>query len=681
MGHRTRPAPRLGSPAARRGNGGSAAQAQHLTAELVGRYRDDRPPFSALALHTDTSSTTAIANDYGVQEVFARQTAAHGRPGDVLLLLSTSGASANLLSAADRAHRLGMTVWALTGRSPTRCNSARKRRCASTPWPPPSRNSTWSRCTCSARPSTGRWSAGRPARRGADGTPDSDGKPGTDGRPGVVGRLVGRARTVGRTRPAGPSPRGRGRHDRHPDTLVVVGDALLDHDLCGRAERLAPDAPVPVVHGTRRSPPRRRGPRRLPRGGRRTPRHPGHRPRLRPRQRHPARAAGGPGPPGRDPLEGTLASKTRVLAGDRPLLRLDDGEGRAREAVPRAVAAVAAAGESSSPTTAGAPPTSCGTRWPHGGPRRLGPPCARRPRCPASASSPLRPGGPRLRPAAGRGRRGGGGDAAGLRTAARDARTLVRAWRAQAVAVTLGDRGALLSHGETPLLVPTPAAATGDPCGAGDRFAAAAAGLLADGTLTEAAVQAAVHAATRYVAEGGARAVAVPDRPETPAQAPADGDTTADALRTAARVRAAGGTVVAAGGCFDLLHAGHVALLQAARRAGDCLIVCLNSDDSVRRRKGDGRPGAGRRPGTGAARPGVRGRRRRLRRGHPERLLGELRPHIWAKGGDYARTRLPEQPLVESWGGQVLLLPYLDGRSTTVLARRAALTPTAGDGE
>lgn len=100
------------------GNGGSAAQAQHLTAELVGRYRDDRPPFSALALHSDTSSTTAIANDYGVQEVFARQTLAHGRAGDVLMLLSTSGASANLLAAADAAHRLGMTAWSLTGPAP-----------------------------------------------------------------------------------------------------------------------------------------------------------------------------------------------------------------------------------------------------------------------------------------------------------------------------------------------------------------------------------------------------------------------------------------------------------------------------------------------------------------------------------------------------------------------------------
>jgi D-sedoheptulose 7-phosphate isomerase len=100
------------------GNGGSAAQAQHLTAELVGRYHDDRPAFSALALHADTSSTTAIANDYGVQEVFARQVGAHGRPGDVLVLLSTSGASANLLSAAGAARAAGVTVWALTGPAP-----------------------------------------------------------------------------------------------------------------------------------------------------------------------------------------------------------------------------------------------------------------------------------------------------------------------------------------------------------------------------------------------------------------------------------------------------------------------------------------------------------------------------------------------------------------------------------
>jgi len=76
------------------GNGGSAAQAQHPTAELVGRYRDERPANSAIALHVETSSLTAIGNDYGFGQVFARQVEAHGRPGDVLVLLSASGSSA-----------------------------------------------------------------------------------------------------------------------------------------------------------------------------------------------------------------------------------------------------------------------------------------------------------------------------------------------------------------------------------------------------------------------------------------------------------------------------------------------------------------------------------------------------------------------------------------------------------
>jgi D-sedoheptulose 7-phosphate isomerase len=100
------------------GNGGSAAEAQHLTAELVGRFRDDRPAYSALALHAETSSFTAIVNDYGSNEAFARQVEAHGRPGDVLLLLSTSGRSPNVLQAADRARSRGLHTWALTGPAP-----------------------------------------------------------------------------------------------------------------------------------------------------------------------------------------------------------------------------------------------------------------------------------------------------------------------------------------------------------------------------------------------------------------------------------------------------------------------------------------------------------------------------------------------------------------------------------
>jgi D-sedoheptulose 7-phosphate isomerase len=97
------------------GNGGSASQAQHLTSELVGRYRDDRPPFSAIALCTEGSALTAIGNDYGPGEVFARQVRGHGREGDVLVALSTSGRSANVLAAVDAAAVLGMHTLALTG--------------------------------------------------------------------------------------------------------------------------------------------------------------------------------------------------------------------------------------------------------------------------------------------------------------------------------------------------------------------------------------------------------------------------------------------------------------------------------------------------------------------------------------------------------------------------------------
>jgi D-sedoheptulose 7-phosphate isomerase len=100
------------------GNGGSAAQAQHLTAELVGRYHHERRPLSAICLSAETSTLTAVVNDYPPEELFARQVEAHGRPGDVLVLLSTSGTSPNVLAAARRGRECGLTVWGLTGRAP-----------------------------------------------------------------------------------------------------------------------------------------------------------------------------------------------------------------------------------------------------------------------------------------------------------------------------------------------------------------------------------------------------------------------------------------------------------------------------------------------------------------------------------------------------------------------------------
>ena len=100
------------------GNGGSAAHAQHLTAELVGRYHGERDPLSAICLHADTSSLTAICNDYGLEEAFARQARAHGRPGDVLMAISTSGQSKNVLAAVRAARDCGLDTWALTGPAP-----------------------------------------------------------------------------------------------------------------------------------------------------------------------------------------------------------------------------------------------------------------------------------------------------------------------------------------------------------------------------------------------------------------------------------------------------------------------------------------------------------------------------------------------------------------------------------
>ncbi|MDG4780471.1 PfkB family carbohydrate kinase [Micromonospora sp. WMMD961] len=276
-----------------------------------------------------------------------------------------------------------------------------------------------------------------------------------------------------------------------------------------------------------------------------------------------------------------------------------------------------------------------------------------------------------------------------LATASRGAQGLRRRWRAGAVAVTLGGDGALLCHaGSTPLVVPTPGSAEGDTCGAGDRFAAAASLALAEGALVSEAVQAAVAEASRFVAGGGVAAAlpadlaparSAPARnapralPRGVAVSPAGDRVGVAAVATLLQeVRAAGGTVVATGGCFDLLHAGHVATLQAARQLGDCLIVCLNSDASVAGLKGPERPVMS------------EGDRSRVLSAlscvdavlvfdepTPDAALSWVRPDVWVKGGDYATgggddaTTLPEAEVLRRWGGNTVVVPYLDGRSTT----------------
>ncbi|MHC6594987.1 PfkB family carbohydrate kinase [Arthrobacter sp. C152] len=257
--------------------------------------------------------------------------------------------------------------------------------------------------------------------------------------------------------------------------------------------------------------------------------------------------------------------------------------------------------------------------------------------------------------------------------AADAARILLERWQSRAVLVTKGAEGAvLLREGEsTPRTVPAPRVEAGDPCGAGDRLAASlAVHLLAGRGLPEAAALA-VHDAADFLAAGGVSALPDPGDDEAAAGKPerAAARRTTEPLLLARSVRERGGTVVATGGCFDLLHAGHVRSLAAARELGDCLIVCLNSDDSVRRLKGPERP--------------IIGQHDRAElllamecvdavmvfdEDTPEAALDRLRPDIWVKGGDYKGARLPEAGLVESWGGQCLTVPFHPARSTTGLA-------------
>ncbi|MEU2207849.1 D-glycero-beta-D-manno-heptose 1-phosphate adenylyltransferase [Streptomyces hygroscopicus] len=468
-----------------------------------------------------------------------------------------------------------------------------------------------------------------------------------------------------------------------PRPLVVVGDALLDQDIDGEASRLAPDAPVPVVDvAVDRSRP----------GGA------GLVAMLAARQGREVVLVTALGDDAVSqtvrnaltprvelvelPLAGTLPVKTRVRAEGRPLVRVDRGggtpgiPGRAALAALRDARAVLVADYGRGTATAlrqqlGAAARRAPLVWdPH--PRgeqpvpgaRLATPSAAEARALLGAARPALSGeGDSLHAYGGRGAR------------------LAERWRAAAVAVTLGERGAILTlpHSDSPMYVPAPHRAQGDPCGAGDCFAATAAGALADGGLPEEAVQLAVAEAAAFVAAGGAGNPALWEVPaDGPGTHPTEPRRPTDAYALAEAVRARGGTVVAAGGCFDLLHAGHVGLLQNARRTGDCLIVCVNSDASVGRLKGPGRP----------INP-VADRIRVLSglgcvdavavfdEDTPERLLRRLRPDVWVKGGDYSADALPEAAVLRAWGGQALVLPYLDGRSTTELARRAALGPAS----
>ena len=447
-------------------------------------------------------------------------------------------------------------------------------------------------------------------------------------------------------------------------TLVVVGDTLLDADVEGTAERICPDAPVPVLDAT--------GQRQRPGGA-------GLAALLAARAGHHVvlLTALGADPPARlladllasrvemvrMPLRGATVCKTRIRAGGQSLLRIDSGDGRAaagpvgsraHEALRRCDAVLVAdygRGVAANPTVRGALAELAGrvpVVWdPH--PKGAMPVPGCRLATPNEAE------------ALGFASAAGFADGEGTSTALREV------WRCAALAVTLGARGALLSTPDACEVVPVPdtAAPPGqDTCGAGDAFAAAAAGALLHGAGLREAITAAVDAATRFVASGGAAAL---DAPATVSAMVRPG-TGSTALDVAARLRSGGSRLVATGGCFDLLHPGHLGLLRAARALGDGLVVCLNSDESVRRRKGPGRPivpAADRVAMLEALEPvdavAV------FDEDTPAALLDLLRPDVWVKGGDYAVADLPEAEVVRRHDGEIVIIPVVEGYSTSRL--------------
>ncbi len=450
--------------------------------------------------------------------------------------------------------------------------------------------------------------------------------------------------------------------------IVVIGDVLLDTDLSGGAGRLSPDAPVPVVDVDavqRRA------------GGA------GLVARMLHSDGHDAVLVTVLGDDQaatllRAELEGvTLVAgpsgaptpvKTRVRASGQPVVRFD--EGCATPPVPGCSEEMLAALEGADAiiaadygrgllandevrTRLAALAGSVPVVWdPH--------PSGSRPVAGVAAVTPNL--GEALRFADVRG--------SGTQGAVAAAEVLIRLWGSRAVLVTMGEHGALVAAaGLLPQVVPAPRVTASDPCGAGDRFASALAVALAEGAPIDAAAQQATEAAAHFLGSGGVGSMGR-DRAPVPEQLPVDG---LDALAVARRTRESGGTVVATGGCFDLLHAGHARTLAAARRLGDCLIVCLNSDESVRGLKGESRPIIKQedRAELLAALECVDAV---LVFGEstPENAISRLQPDIWVKGGDYAAEDLPEAALVSSWGGRTVTVPYIPARSTTKLAAALA---------
>ena len=451
--------------------------------------------------------------------------------------------------------------------------------------------------------------------------------------------------------------------------LVVVGDALLDREISGTVSRVAPDAPAPVLDVTTRR------------------QNPGGAGLAALLAAHDGSAVTLAAPLARDEdgrwleralrqhvdlvafgHQGPTRRKTRLRSGTHTLARVDDGGPgtplqvptatlRARLADADAVLVADYGGGTTLDPAVRAVLEEVTTRipvvWdphPRGG-RPVSGALLATPNV-AEARGALDDDGPPDRRAA----------------------RLREAWHARGVVVTAGSAGAFFADGGSPRFLPSPQHSDGDTCGAGDRFAVTVALALADGALPWEAAADAVAAASRWVAAGGADAFLHRLDRGSAYGGPADDTLALESL--AAQLRTGGRVLVATGGCFDVLHTGHVATLEAARRLGDALVVLLNSDASVRALKGPGRPVVA-----------ASDRARVLRAlgcvdavvefddPDPRATIARLRPDVWVKGGDYAGATMLEEEVVEAGGGRVVLLPYVDGHSTSSILDRARSGP------
>lgn len=458
--------------------------------------------------------------------------------------------------------------------------------------------------------------------------------------------------------------------------LVIVGDSILDIDILGSASRLSPEAPVPVVDAERLV--------QRPGGA-------GLAALLAARtetevvlitgiadddagrQLHDLLTASGVGVLTL-PMSGTTVSKTRIRAQGQSMLRVDRGDATpvSRELAVEVIDALAGAraicvadygaGVTALPGIRAALSEAARRVPVVWDPHPRGAP-------PVPGCALVTPNHQEAQAFRGDETPGDGGEA------------LRQKWGAGAVCITRGAQGARVygpQGGAHHVAIPQgTSGGAADACGAGDRFAVAAAVALGEGADVVAAVRIAVGDAARFVTAGGAAAVSMPmsatGSDVLAGGARLDDTSTVDALTLAARLRRRGRTVVATGGCFDLLHTGHIRLLRQARELGDALIVLVNSDASVRALKGEGRP---------VMRDADRARVLAALAcvdavaifdgPTPERMLEDLRPDIWVKGGDYVAAELPEAEVVYRHGGEVMILPTVAGYSSSRLIAAAA---------